>query len=54
MPALGWVEAVVEDAKHGAALRRGSRIFMAVFLEVWLGLLAFWAMVWTTLATTIW
>jgi hypothetical protein len=37
-----------------AAVKRGSRIFMTVFIVLWLGLLAFWAFVWITLATMIW
>ena len=37
-----------------AAVKRGSRIFMAVFILVWLGLMALWAMVWITLFTMLW
>jgi hypothetical protein len=37
-----------------AAVKRGSRIFMVVFISVWLGLMVLWAIVWITLATMIW
>jgi hypothetical protein len=36
------------------AVRRSSRIFMVVFITVWLGLMALWAIVWITLVTMIW
>lgn len=36
------------------AVKRGSRAFMAVFLVVWMGVLALSAAVWITLATAVW
>jgi hypothetical protein len=40
-------------AGNEAAVRRSGRVFLAVFLVFWLGLLLFWIMLWFTLAATV-
>lgn len=41
-------------AGEEAAVRKGSRLFLIVFLCIWLSLLIFWLGLWLTMAGTIW